>query len=49
MIDSPMVKVAHVQCIIRLEGVSAHHIAGLNLLFNDRQKRLGFGVRNDGV
>mgnify|MGYP001572308428 FL=1 len=43
-----MVKVAHVQCIVRLEGVGVHHTVRLDLFLDDRQKGLGFGVGDDG-
>jgi len=43
-----VMKVAHIQCIERLEGVGVHHTVRLNLLFNDRQKRLGFRIGDDG-
>lgn len=42
--DPPMVKVAHVQCIVRLERLGVHHAIRLNLLFYDRQQGLCFGV-----
>ena len=46
--NPPRVKVAHVKSIVRLEGVGVHHAVRLNLLLGDRQKRLSFGVGDNG-
>ena len=48
MVNPPMVKVAYVQCIVRLKAVCVHHTVGLNLLFDDRQKRFCFRIGDDG-
>ena len=35
VVDAPVLKVAHVQGIVRFEGVCVHHTLGLNLILYD--------------
>jgi hypothetical protein len=43
-----MMKVAHVQCILRLKVVCVNHIVGLKILFDDREKRFCLSIVDDG-
>jgi len=43
-----MMKVTHVQCIIRLKAVCVQLTLGVDLLFDDLQKRFCFRIEDDG-
>ena len=48
VVNSPMMKVAYAQCIVSLKAVCVNHTVGLNILFEDRQKRFCFSIGDDG-
>ena len=47
MVDSLVVKITHIKCIVASPRVGVNDTVWLHLLFDDRQERLGLCVGND--